>query len=266
MTSTRKSSKRSISRSNDQLQSVYPASLAGAPGALTFFCSFSCVKTRKGDPIKGEDPNHITIPMFIETIRIQDGHVCHLSDHTDRMRRTADHFGFTAPTLPTDLASLVPDELRTGTVRCRVMYDHTLREVTFTPYRRRHIERLFAVDAGTTAYAFKYADRAPLARPDVPLEASDELLFVREGLLTDTSYTNLVLRRGRELVTPDTFLLDGTCRRRLLRTGQIRTARIRLQDLPTYDELLLINAMMPLREAIRLPTTAVHLDFYTFAP
>ena len=266
MTSTRKSSKRSISRSNDQLQSVYPASLAGAPGALTFFCSFSCVKTRKGDPIKGEDPNHITIPMFIETIRIQDGHVCHLSDHTDRMRRTADHFGFTAPTLPTDLASLVPDELRTGTVRCRVMYDHTLREVTFTPYRRRHIERLFAVDAGTTTYAFKYADRAPLAPPDVPLGASDELLFVREGLLTDTSYTNLVLRRGRELVTPDTFLLDGTCRRRLLRTGQIRTARIRLQDLPTYDELLLINAMMPLREAIRLPTTAVHLDFYTFAP
>ena len=153
--------------------------------------------------------------MFIETIRIQDGHVCHLSDHTDRMRRTADHFGFTAPTLPTDLASLVPDELRTGTVRCRVVYDHTLREVTFTPYRRRHIERLFAVDAGTTTYAFKYADRAPLARLDVPLGASDELLFVRDGYLTDTSYANLVLRRGRELVTPDTFLLDGTCRRRL---------------------------------------------------
>ena len=266
MTSTRRSSKRSISRSNDQLQSVYPASLAGAPGALTFFCSFSCVKTRKGDPIKGEDPNHITIPMFIETIRIQDGHVCHLSDHTDRMRGTADHFGFTAPTLPTDLASLVPDELRTGTVRCRVVYDHTLREVTFTPYRRRHIERLFAVDAGTTTYAFKYADRAPLARPDVPLGASDELLFVREGLLTDTSYTNLVLRRGRELVTPDTFLLDGTCRRRLLREGVVHTEPVRLRDLPTYDELLLINAMMPLREAIRLPTTAVHLDFYTFAP
>lgn len=204
--------------------------------------------------------------MFIETIRIQDGHVCHLSDHTDRMRRTADHFGFTAPTLLTDLASLVPDELRTGTVRCRVVYDHTLREVTFTPYRRRHIERLFAVDAGTTTYAFKYADRAPLARPDVPLGASDELLFVREGLLTDTSYTNLILRRGRELVTPDTFLLEGTCRRRLLREGIVHTEPVRLHDLPTYDELLLINAMMPLREAIRLPTTAVHLDFYTFAP
>ena len=185
--------------------------------------------------------------MFIETIRIQDGHVCHLSDHTDRMRRTADHFGFTAPTLPTDdLASLVPDELRTGTVRCRVVYDHTLREVT--------------------TYAFKYADRAPLARPDVPLGASDELLFVRDGYLTDTSYTNLVLRRGRELVTPDTFLLDGTCRRRLLREGVVHTEPVRLHDLPTYDELLLINAMMPLREAIRLPTTAVHLDFYTFAP
>ena len=204
--------------------------------------------------------------MFIETIRIQDGHVCHLSNHTDRMRRTADHFGFTAPTLPTDLSSLVPDELRTGTVRCRVLYDHTLREVTFTPYRRRQIERLFAVDADTTDYAFKYADRAPLARPQISLAETDELLFIRDGCLTDTSYTNLVLRRGHELVTPDTFLLDGTCRRRLLRTGRICTARIRLQDLATYDELLLINAMMPLHEAIRLPISAVQPDFYTFAP
>ena len=204
--------------------------------------------------------------MFIETIRIQDGHACHLSDHADRMRRTADHFGFTAPTLPQDLEARLPADLRTDTVRCRVLYDHTLREVTFTPYRRRCIERLFAVDAGTTDYAFKYADRAPLTRPQISLAETDELLFIRDGCLTDTSYTNLVLRRGDELVTPDTFLLDGTCRRRLLRTGHIRTARIRLQDLATYDELLLINAMMPLHEAIRLPISAVHLDFYTFAP
>ena len=61
-------------------------------------------------------------------------------------------------------------------------------------------------------------------------------------------------------------MLDGTCRRRLLREGVVHTEPVRLHDLPTYDELLLINAMMPLREAIRLPTTAVHLDFYTFAP
>ncbi len=204
--------------------------------------------------------------MFIETIRIQDGHACHLSDHADRMRRTADHFGFTAPTLPQDLEARLPADLRTGTVRCRVLYDHTLREVTFTPYRRRQIEQLFAVDTGTTDYAFKYADRAPLTRPQISLAETDELLFIRDGCLTDTSYTNLVLRRGDELVTPDTFLLDGTCRRRLLRMGRIRTARIRLQDLATYDELLLINAMMPLHEAIRLPITAVQTDFYTFAP
>ena len=204
--------------------------------------------------------------MFIETIRIQDGHVCHLSDHADRMRRTADHFGFTAPTLPHDLEARLPADLRTGTVRCRVLYDHTLREVTFTPYRRRQIERLFAVDAGTTDYAFKYADRAPLTRPQISLAKTDELLFIRDGRLTDTSYTNLVLRRGDELVTPDTFLLDGTCRRRLLREGVVHTEPVRLHDLPTYDELLLINAMMPLREAIRLPISAVQPDFYTFAP
>ena len=204
--------------------------------------------------------------MFIETLRIQDGHPCHLDDHAERMRRTAQHFGFTAPTLPHDIEARLPDDLRSGTVRCRVLYDHTLREITFTPYRKRLIERLIAVDAGVMDYAFKYADRSPLARPQIPLAETDELLFVRDGCVTDTSYTNLILRRGDELVTPDTFLLDGTCRRRLLRTGRVRTARVRLSDLPAYDELLLVNAMMPLDEAIRLPISAVHSDLSTFAP
>ena len=204
--------------------------------------------------------------MFIETLRIQDGHPCHLDDHTDRMRRTAKHFGFTAPTLPHDIEARLPDDLHSGTVRCRVLYDHTLREITFTPYCKRRIERLIAVDAGAMDYAFKYADRSPLARPQIPLAETDELLFVRNGCVTDTSYTNLILRRGDELVTPDTFLLDGTCRRRLLRTGRMRTARVRLSDLPAYDELLLVNAMMPLDEAIRLPISAVHSDLSTFAP
>ena len=204
--------------------------------------------------------------MFLETIRVQDGHARHVADHIDRMRRTALHFGFTAPALPADLDALVPHDLRTGIVRCRIVYDHTLREITFTPYRRRRLERLIAVDAGTMDYAFKYADRSPLARPQIPLTEADELLFVRGGYVTDTSYTNLILRRGDELVTPDTFLLDGTCRRRLLRTAQVRTAQVRLSDLSAYDELLLVNAMMPLDEALRLPASSVVTDFSTFAP
>lgn len=204
--------------------------------------------------------------MFIETICIQDGQPRHLDDHAERMRRTAQHFGFASPALPADLDALVPADLRTGTIRCRVLYDHTLHEITFTPYRKRRIERLIAVDAGAMDYAFKYADRSPLARPQIPLAETDELLFIRDGCVTDTSYTNLILRRGDELVTPDTFLLDGTCRRRLLRTGRVRTARVRLSDLPAYDELLLVNAMMPLDEAIRLPISAVHSDLSTFAP
>ena len=204
--------------------------------------------------------------MFLETIRIQDGHAHHVADHIDRMRRTALHFGFTAPALPADLDALVPRDLRTGTVRCRIIYDHTLREITFTPYRRRCIERLIAVDAGAMDYTFKYADRSPLERPNIRLSETDELLFVRGGYVTDTSYTNLILRRGQELFTPDTCLLDGTCRRRLLRTAQVRTATIRLSDLSAYDELLLVNAMMPLGKAPRLPVTSVVTDFFTFAP
>ena len=204
--------------------------------------------------------------MFIETLRIQDGQPRHLDYHAERMRSTAQHFGFTAPTLPHDIEARLPDDLHSGTVRCRVLYDHTLREITFTPYRKRRIERLIAVDAGAMDYAFKYADRSPLARPQIPLAETDELLFIRDGCVTDTSYTNLILRRGDELVTPDTFLLDGTCRRRLLRTGRVRTARVRLSDLPAYDELLLVNAMMPLDEAIRLPISALHSDLSTFAP
>ena len=65
----------------------------------------------------------------------------------------------------------------------------------------------------------------------------DEVLFVNErGELTEGSWTNLFVRRGRKLLTPPVAcgLLDGALRRELLQTrpGEVEEAVLRRKTWP----------------------------------
>jgi 4-amino-4-deoxychorismate lyase len=94
-------------------------------------------------------------------------------------------------------------------------------------------------------YRFKYADRRRLQSLFARRGDCDDVLIVRNGLLTDTSYCNIVLYDGQDWWTPDTPLLPGTARQRLLDEGLIRERRIRVEDLPRFEHIRLINAMLP---------------------
>ena len=54
----------------------------------------------------------------------------------------------------------------------------------------------------------------------------DDVIIVRNGLITDSSYANLIFFDGREWITPKVPLLEGTCRARLLASGKIKTGNI----------------------------------------
>ncbi len=68
--------------------------------------------------------------MFLETICIKNGVAVSLEDHAERMRQTADRFGFTAPGLPC-IESLLPGSLRDKKVKCSIGYRETIRTVGF---------------------------------------------------------------------------------------------------------------------------------------
>lgn len=190
---------------------------------------------------------------FIETIAIIDGKLINREGHIGRMRKTAAHFGFATPKFP-DSELNVPENLRTGLIKCRFLYNSTVSNITFEPYTPKKIDSLIAVETyGKLDYSFKYADRKALQLHAANSKGFDEVIFLNNGFITDTSFTNIVLRRGDEYITPETYLLNGTQREYLLKTGQIKESSIHISTLSDYDELILINAMLDLNNGLRFP-------------
>lgn len=193
-------------------------------------------------------------PLFIETIRVENGTFIRPEMHLYRMHRTiCEIFG-------SDLAFGLPDELipadrREGVIKCRIVYGKAIEELTFIPYTPRQIHSLQLIEANENIdYHLKYEDRAPLIRLLERRNGCDEILIIRNGAITDTSYSNVAFFDGRKYVTPDTFLLNGTRRQHLLQAGLITEMRITPADLPRFKRVVLLNAMLGLEENLSVPT------------
>ena len=197
-------------------------------------------------------------PMqYIETIKISEGYPCHLEFHLRRMQETLQSMGKLMPELPADLF-LPPAGLRNGVVKCRVVYDSAgICEVEFAAYTPRVIRTLKVVDDDDIVYPYKSADRSVLIKLYEKRDGCDDVLIVKNGFLTDTSYSNVVLSREGEFYTPDTYLLNGTKRRFLLQQGLIRECPVCVADLHTYDRVYLINAMLDLEDEVAVSADRV---------
>ncbi|HBO27566.1 MAG TPA: chorismate-binding protein [Culturomica sp.] len=195
--------------------------------------------------------------QFIETIKISEGYPCHLEFHIRRMQETLQSMGMPMPELQAGLF-LPPAGLRNGVVKCRVVYDPAgICGVEFAAYRPRVIRALKVVDDDDIVYPYKSADRSMLMKLYEKRGDCDDVLIVKDGFLTDTSYSNVVLSRRGEFYTPDTYLLNGTKRRFLLQQGLIRACPVRVADLYTYDRVYLINAMLDLEDEVAIPVDRI---------
>ena len=86
-----------------------------------------------------------------------------------------------------------------------------------------------------------------LASPVLEYE-SDDVLIVKNGFVTDTSFSNVVFRQDDRLFTPDTFLLNGCKRQELISKGTIEERKISLDDIKSYQCCYLINAMLDIED------------------
>lgn len=184
---------------------------------------------------------------FSEVIKVRDGKIFNLAGHRERMDRTARcFFGRTMEFDPT-----VPPDMRTGLVKCRVVYGMAgVESVEFSPYTFRTIGSVAVVHDDGIEYEYKSTDRSRL---DSLRERSgaDEVIIVRRGLVTDASFANLVLEeRSGALRTPSTPLLRGTKRESLLHSGVIVESEVRPEDLFSAAKIYLINAMIDLEDRV----------------
>lgn len=185
---------------------------------------------------------------FIETIRLEHGEMQLVQFHQNRMNRTVfEAFGILNElNLAHDIH--IPDHARNGIVKCRIVYDTQIRQVTFTPYERKEIRSLQVVYNNEIDYHLKRENRSDLNRLVELRNECDDVLIVKNGFITDTWFCNVVFETDSELITSNTPLLNGVMREYLIDTGQIKPVTIRIDDLNRFKKVHLINAMNRLYE------------------
>ena len=187
--------------------------------------------------------------LFIETIRIDHGRVCNLSRHNRRLNDTRAHFW--PESTPLQLSDYLSSPgcgagiTGAGIVKARVVYgEKGIEDLSYSPYAVRHVHSLALMQADTIDYTYKSAGREPLNCLFALRGACDDILIVKQGLLTDTSIANIALSDGTHWYTPAHPLLKGTKRAALLEEGILQEKDIRPEDLPSFSTVRLFNAMI----------------------
>lgn len=182
---------------------------------------------------------------LVETIKIVDGIPQNLSFHNERMSFSLfDLYGIKDPPAIEDFLQIPPEAAR-GVWKCRVLYDRAVTGIQYAPYKIMKVNSLKIIEAGTVSYRHKFTDRSELAELSAGKQDCDDILIIKNGLVTDTSYSNVIFKtRDGRWVTPFSYLLPGTMRASLLHSGEITEEQISLKDLGRYESFKLINSML----------------------
>ena len=147
----------------------------------------------------------------------------------------------------------IPMQGKQYIVKCRIIYTEQIEKTEFLPYQRPKIRTLKIVADDEIDYLHKFLDRKPIEKLVAKKGGCDDILIVKNGLITDTSFANILFFNGKEWITPALPLLKGTQRARLLDEEKIRPADIRPEDLRYFRKARLINAMICFGDEVDIP-------------
>jgi 4-amino-4-deoxychorismate lyase len=182
--------------------------------------------------------------LFIETIKIFNRQLHHIEWHNLRLNRTRREFWQKNEVW--DLAKMIqlPDYLDNSLYKCRLTYGEKIEKIEFEPYQLRPIRSLKLLTANDLDYSYKFANRAYLNELFAQRGASDDVLIVKNNLITDTTYCNVAFWNGKKWLTPSRPLLNGVKRQILLQKELIYEQKIQLTDLQSFSKAKLFNAML----------------------
>ncbi len=200
---------------------------------------------------------------LLETIRYENGRFHNLKHHRQRMNYARKAlFGFEDEI---ELGKVLQQqakkqltETNVGLFKCRVVYDSRILEIRFSPYVLPQIRSLRLVKSDDIEYAFKYENRSSLNRLFALRGAADDILIVKNGLVTDTSFCNVLFFNQKQWLTPEQPLLRGTRRAALLEQEMVETAVIRVDDLHHFTKVRLINAIIRFDDRLDIPVERIY--------
>ena len=122
----------------------------------------------------------------------------------------------------------------------------------------RRVNSLKVVEDDKIEYGYKFTDRSAIDLLFSRRGECDDILIVKNGFVTDSSYANIIFRKsGGPWVTPLTSLLRGTRRESLLEAGLISEEPVTVDNIRDYSEARLINAMIGIDDSDVIPVANI---------
>ena len=190
--------------------------------------------------------------MFVESIKLKDGKISLLDYHQERIDRTLHHLQIEQQL---SLSSILKNYTfpQKGFYKIRVLYGDTI-SVECTPYEIQPKRRLQMVYDDHIDYTFKQTDRSRLQELYHRRGSTDDIIIIKNKLVTDSYYANLAFLKEGKWYTPELPLLNGTKRAFLLDQQQIVAATIYAEDIPQYEKVALFNALIDLEDELWIST------------
>jgi 4-amino-4-deoxychorismate lyase len=184
--------------------------------------------------------------QFIETIKLVNSEYQHLDMHVQRIQETCNLFYGRQRDMRDLKMSLKTVHNKENIYKVTIFYDFDFCFVEAVPYYLRSIAQMVLVEDNDIQYDLKFANRTRLDELHNLAGSGNECIIVKNNRITDASYANLVFWNGTAWHTPLHPLLMGTKRKYLLESKKIQEEDILLTDLPKYQKVSLINAMLEL--------------------
>jgi 4-amino-4-deoxychorismate lyase len=182
--------------------------------------------------------------LCIETIAVRNRQIENIKYHEARLNKTRKElWGYN------DLWNLseileIPESVTNDLHKCRLSYGKEIENIMWEPYTARTILKIRKVYHDAIDYSYKYDQREELNDLYAQRGDADEILIIKQGMITDSFYCNVAFFDGKHWYTPDTYLLPGTQRAFLLDSGIIQEQRMREQDIDKFSHIKLFNAMV----------------------
>lgn len=181
---------------------------------------------------------------LLETIKIENGSIVNIEYHQKRFDDSRKKLF--KGTTPIDLLKNIVPPI-SGLYRCRILYDKEIKSIQYLPYSPKTFKN-FKIVTSNIDYSFKYANRDGLENLKAQYPLFDEIIIEKNGLLGDTTISNIAFFDGERWITPASPLLKGTMRAKLLDEGFLSEQDIKASEIKKFKKFSLLNAMLGFKE------------------
>jgi 4-amino-4-deoxychorismate lyase len=195
--------------------------------------------------------------LLIESIRFENGQYKNLELHNERMNCA--RFELFETSSKIDLNKVLSTTNVCKEVqRVRITYNEEIQSIVFIPYIRKLIQYFKIVIDNEIDYKYKYADRKIFDK--FLTDKNCDIIIIKNGLVTDTSFSNIVFYDGAQWVTPASPLLKGTMREYLIKSGLIIEKAIKPDDIRDFKKFRLINAFNGFENPFEFSISAIQMQ------